>query len=62
MEERKLRTAMLIGEEAVEALKNSSVLLFGVGGVGSFAAEALARAGVGHIGLCDNDSVSVSIV
>ena len=60
MEERKLRTAMLIGEEAVETLQNSSVLLFGVGGVGSFAAEALARAGIGHIGLCDNDTVSVS--
>ena len=60
MEERKLRTAMLIGEEAVEALSKSSVLLFGMGGVGSFAAEALARAGVGHIGLCDNDTVSVS--
>ncbi len=60
MEERKLRTAMLIGEEAVKKLENSSVLLFGVGGVGSFAAEALARAGVGHIGLCDNDTVSVS--
>ena len=60
MEERKLRTAMLIGEEAVDTLKNRSVLLFGVGGVGSFAAEALARAGVGHIGLCDNDTVSVS--
>ncbi len=51
---------MLIGEEAVVTLKNRSVLLFGVGGVGSFAAEALARAGVGHIGLCDNDTVSVS--
>ncbi len=60
MEERKLRTAMLIGEEAVETLSKSSVLLFGVGGVGSFAAEALARAGIGHIGLCDNDTVSVS--
>ena len=59
MDERKLRTAMLIGEEAVEALSKSAVLLFGVGGVGSYAAEALARAGVGHIGLCDNDTVSV---
>lgn len=51
---------MLIGEENIEKLRNSSVLLFGVGGVGSFAAEALARAGVGRIGLCDNDTVSVS--
>ncbi len=60
MEERYVRTAMLIGENGVDKLKNSSVLLFGVGGVGSFAAEALARAGVGNIGLCDNDAVSVS--
>ena len=60
MEEKYIRTAMLVGEDGVEKLKNSSVLLFGVGGVGSFAAEALARAGVGHIGLCDNDTVSVS--
>lgn len=51
---------MLIGEENIEKLRNSSVMLFGVGGVGSFTAEALARAGVGRIGLCDNDTVSVS--
>ena len=55
-----MRTAMLIGEDGIDKLKNSSVLLFGVGGVGSFAAEALARVGVGHIGICDNDTVSVS--
>ncbi len=55
-----MRTAMLVGEDGINKLKSSSVLLFGVGGVGSFAAEALARAGVGHIGLCDNDTVSVS--
>ncbi len=60
MEERYMRTAMLLGEEAVERLRGASVMLFGVGGVGSFAAEALARAGVGHIGLCDNDTVSSS--
>ena len=60
MEERYMRTAMLVGEDGVDKLKASSVLLFGVGGVGSFTAEALARAGVGHIGICDNDSVSVS--
>jgi len=55
-----MRTAMLIGEVGVDKLRSSSVLLFGVGGVGSFAAEALARAGVGYIGLCDNDMVSAS--
>lgn len=60
MNEKDVRTAMLIGEGGVEKLKNSAVLLFGVGGVGSFAAEALARAGVGKIALCDNDTVSVS--
>ena len=60
MDERYLRTAMLTGENGIEKLRGSSVLLFGVGGVGSFAAEALARAGIGKIGLCDNDTVSVS--
>lgn len=51
---------MLIGEQAVEKLNNSYVALFGVGGVGSYAAEALARAGVGRILLVDNDTVSLS--
>lgn len=60
MNEKDVRTAMLIGEGGTRKLKNASVLLFGVGGVGSYAAEALARAGVGIIGLCDNDTVSVS--
>ena len=60
MNEKDVRTAMLIGESGVQKLKSSSVMLFGVGGVGSYAAEALARAGVGRIGLCDNDTVSVS--
>lgn len=60
MNEKDVRTAMLIGESGVQKLKSSSVLLFGVGGVGSYAVEALARAGVGRIGLCDNDTVSVS--
>ena len=54
------RTALMLGEEGMQKLRSSRVLVFGVGGVGSFAAEALARAGVGHIGLCDNDTVSVS--
>ena len=54
------RTEMLLGNEAVARLKSSSVLIFGVGGVGGFAAESLARAGVGNIGLVDNDIVSAS--
>jgi tRNA A37 threonylcarbamoyladenosine dehydratase len=53
-----LRTRMLLGDAAVERLHRAKVLLFGVGGVGGGAAEALARAGVGHIELVDNDAVS----
>lgn len=55
-----IRTAMLIGEGAVEKLNNSSVCVFGVGGVGGYCVEALARAGVGKITVVDNDSVAVS--
>lgn len=60
MKEQFSRTSMLIGEEALEKLKNSRVALFGVGGVGGYVAEALARAGVGSIDLIDNDTVSLS--
>ncbi len=60
MEEQFLRTAYVIGDEDVERLKRSKVILFGVGGVGSFCAEALARAGVGTLTLVDPDSVAVS--
>lgn len=60
MDEQMSRTARLIGEEAVEKLAASRVLLFGVGGVGSFAAEAIARAGVGEITLVDGDTVALS--
>lgn len=51
---------MLLGDDAVERLSRSHVALFGVGGVGSYAAEALARSGVGNILLVDNDTVSLS--
>ncbi len=51
---------MLIGEEALLKLKNSHVAVFGVGGVGGFAAEAIARCGVGKITLVDNDTVAPS--
>lgn len=54
------RTIGLIGETAFEKLKNAHVMVFGVGGVGSFAAEAVARAGVGRITLIDNDTVAPS--
>ena len=54
------RTELLIGEEAVERLKNASVMVFGVGGVGSHCIEALARSSVGKLTLIDNDRVSVT--
>ena len=54
------RTAMVLGTDAVERLKNARVAVFGVGGVGGALCEALARAGVGSIDLFDNDSVSLS--
>ena len=54
------RTIKLIGEEGLSLLKTSSVLIVGVGGVGSYAAEAVARAGVGRITLMDGDIVQPS--
>ncbi len=58
MDNRFEREALLIGEEGVLKLNGARVALFGVGGVGSYAAEALARAGVGTLDLVDNDTVS----
>lgn len=52
------RTAALLGQEETERIKSSSVLLFGVGGVGSYCAEALIRSGVGKITLVDGDIVN----
>ena len=54
------RTEMLIKTQGVEKLKNAKVLVIGLGGVGGYTVEALARAGVGHIGLMDNDRISES--
>lgn len=54
------REEMLIGKEALQKLFLARVCLFGVGGVGSYAAEALARAGVGEIDIIDNDTVSLT--
>ncbi|MBO4880752.1 MAG: ThiF family adenylyltransferase [Firmicutes bacterium] len=51
------RTQALVGEEAVEKLKNAKVLVCGLGGVGGYCLEALARAGIGTLGLCDMDRV-----
>jgi tRNA A37 threonylcarbamoyladenosine dehydratase len=54
------RTERLLGTEAVDKLKNSRVAVFGAGGVGGFAIEALARAGIGQIDIFDHDTVSES--
>ncbi|MBR2579161.1 MAG: ThiF family adenylyltransferase, partial [Clostridia bacterium] len=55
-----MRTEMLIGEEAFNKLQSAKVGIFGLGGVGSFAAEAIARAGVGEIDLFDGDVVDIT--
>lgn len=52
------RTELLLGEAAMDKLKNSRVAVFGVGGVGGYVCEMLARSGVGHITLIDSDEVS----
>ena len=54
------RTRLLLGDEGIERLKKAHVILFGVGGVGGYTAEALARAGVGRLTLVDADAVSDS--
>ena len=54
------RTELLLGEAAIARLAGSRVLVFGVGGVGSHCIEALARSGVGSLGLVDNDTVSLT--
>lgn len=54
------RTELIIGKEGLEKLNNSKVIIYGVGGVGSFVTEALARAGVGHIVMVDPDKVEES--
>ena len=58
--QRNIRSEMLLGKDAIDKLKNSRVAVFGVGGVGGYVAEALARIGVGTIALVDNDRVSES--
>ena len=60
VEEQFVRTAFLLGEEGVARLKRAKVAVFGIGGVGGFAVEALARAGVGAFLLVDSDRICVS--
>lgn len=54
------RFELLIGEEKLQQLQNSHVLVFGVGGVGGYVVEALVRSGIGHITIVDNDEVSLT--
>lgn len=54
------RAELLLGKESMKRLRDARVAIFGIGGVGSFAAEALARGGVGHIALIDGDVVSLT--
>ena len=60
MSEQFLRTEMLLGSEAIRKLQNARVAVFGLGGVGGYAVEALARSGVGSLDLIDSDTISVS--
>lgn len=60
MKEQFVRTGAVIGESGVRKLEDSSIILFGIGGVGSYTAEALARAGVGSLTLVDRDTVDIT--
>lgn len=60
MESRFSRTELLLGENSMECLKNARVAVFGIGGVGGYTVEALARSGVGTLDLIDNDTVCFS--
>ena len=60
MHEQFIRTRMLLGDEALEKLSSARVAVFGIGGVGGYAVEALARSGIGQLDLIDHDTVSVS--
>ncbi len=60
MSEKFSRTEILIGEDKLNKLKNAHIAVFGIGGVGGYVTEALARAGVGNIDIIDNDTVSLS--
>ena len=54
------RTRLLLGDDGIERLRNARVALFGLGGVGGYTAEALARSGIGALDLIDNDTVSLT--
>ena len=54
------RFSMLVGDNGIEILKNSNVIVFGIGGVGSYIVESFARSGVGNITMVDFDEISES--
>mgnify|MGYP004495126579 FL=1 len=54
------RTELLIGKDGLEKLKNSKIAVFGIGGVGSFVVEGLARSGIGNFVLIDNDTICLT--
>ena len=60
MQEQFSRTRLLLGSTAMEKLANARVAIFGVGGVGGYVAEALARSGIGNFDLIDSDIISIS--
>ena len=60
MEEQFLRTEMLLGSDALRRLQRARVAVFGLGGVGGYTVEALARSGVGSLDLIDSDTISIS--
>lgn len=60
MEKRFLRTEMLFGSDVMQKLAKARVAVFGIGGVGGYTVEALARSGIGALDLIDNDTVSVT--
>lgn len=60
MDDRFIRTSLILGEDSIDKLSKSTVAVFGIGGVGGYVCEALARSGVGRMILFDGDTVSKS--
>ncbi len=60
MKEQFSRTELLIGKDGIEKLRKAKVIIYGIGGVGSYSAESLARVGVGHLILVDPDKVEIT--
>jgi len=60
MENQFSRTELLVGKDGIEKIKNAKVAVFGLGGVGSYVVEALARVGIGHLVLIDFDKYDIT--